>query len=745
MSVKTVQDLITALCEYPPRAPVMGTWEGQVKPLFVYRSVDGVVMVDADFEFYRPEFEDGTKKGVAFLSQVGRRRAYGAVNIPHAIDVNPGSPWMPPGLVEPTKIRVRFSKAERDVWRRRRRIPASDWTERHITVVSGPYEGSRWRNEVTPYLTGIMDASMHASTREVYICASPQTGKSMAVNNCIGCASDQAPGPAMFCYPDELTAKENTRDRILPMYRRSPRLRGYLTGRDDDEGILRVNLKHMPIYLAWARSASRLANKSIRYVVGDEIDKYPETAGAREAGPIDLLRKRKIAYRYNYKLWLTSTPTVESGPIWVAITQEAEFVFEYWVRCPECHERVLMHFDRTEPRGGIRWPEGERDPRRIESQDLARYQCDHCGALWDDHQRDRAVKAGEWRTRLDSEAREAGERPKSLRTVLEKDRPHRIGFHLPSWISPFVGLSQVAADFRRSLHDKNKLKDFQNGHKAEPWIPYEQERPEEQILALRDDRPRGVVPGNNVVAALTAGVDTQDDGFWYEIRAWSWGPELTSWQVRQGFVEKVTYDREGLSIDGFQVLSKILWEDVYPDPDGKEYGVELALQDAMGHRTAEVYEYARLNRGRLFATQGSPRQRAPINYSNQEFYPGSKKPIPGGVQLCQFNTTFWKNKLASKLEIDRSDPGAWLYHAETDEDWARQMCSEVPDEKGVWVQLGNRPNHGWDCSVLNLVAAEILGIRNWSREAEPKQPAPPPPADGGWLPGMELPGEEWLS
>jgi phage terminase large subunit GpA-like protein len=329
--------------------------------------------------------------------------------------------------------------------------------------------------------------------------------------------------------------------------------------------------------------------------------------------------------------------------------------------------------------------------------------------------------------------------------VLKEDRPQRIGFHLPSWVSPFVGLSQIAADFLRSRYDKNKLKDFMNAHKAEPWIPYEQEREESRILALRDDRPRGNVPGAGVVSCLTAGVDTQDNGFWYEIRAWGWGPELTSWQVRQGFVEKVDYNRDGDPVDGFQVLSRILWEDVYSDQDDKEYVVELVLQDAMGHRTAEVYEYARMNRGRLFATQGSPRQRAPIGYSNQEFYPGTKKPIPGGVQLCQFNVTFWKNKLAGKLEIDRNDPGAWLYHAETDEDWARQMCAEVLTEKGIWEQIGNRPNHAWDCSVLNLVAAEILGIKHWSREGQPKAAAPPPQPDDGWLPGVELPGDEWLS
>jgi len=90
----------------------------------------------------------------------------------------------------------------------------------------------------------------------------------------------------------------------------------------DDVATLQINLQHMPVYMAWAGSASRLANKPIRYIVLDEVDKYPD-AGKREAGPIKLAEKRKTTFRWDYKIWKISTPTVEQGPIWQALQNEA--------------------------------------------------------------------------------------------------------------------------------------------------------------------------------------------------------------------------------------------------------------------------------------------------------------------------------------------------------------------------------------------------------------------------------------
>lgn len=281
------------------------------------------------------------------------------------------------------------------------------------------------------------------------------------------------------------------------------------------------------------------------------------------------------------------------------------------------------------------------------------------------------------------------------------------------------------AAFFRGQADTNKLKDYLNSHAAEPWRIYAHERKEDKILALRDERPKGIVPNGDRVACLTAGVDTQDNGFWYEIRAWGWGMPMESWQIREGFV------------DSFDALTQRLFNSRYEDVDGNEYFVKFAVHDAMGTRTSEVYDFARLHRGQMLPFQGKGSLTQPVAYSNLSFYPGSNKKIPGGLVLLRADVNFFKNQLSGKLEIKQDDPGAWHYHSETTEEWARQMCAEVIDEKkSVWINPHERANHGWDCSVYNLVAAEVTGVKFMKpqkAQTTPRQSVVDDRKTNGWL------------
>jgi len=618
--------------------------------------------------------------------------------------------WIPADFPDPENFnfRFKFTGGEKKIMRKPRPIPASDWAERNRVLTMSSVPG-RWKNSTTPYLAGIMDAGFFKSVDTVIICAAPQTGKSECVNNCIGYAADRRPGSVLYIYPDEITARENSRDRILPMFTSSPRLKSYMTGLDDDASYLRIKLRHMQIYMGWARSAARLSNKPLPYVVFDETDKYPATAGKKEADPISLGEKRTRTFRSLRKIWKLSTPTTEDGPIWRALTTEAQVVFDYHVRCPVCGGVQLMRFE------NIKWPEDQRDPQRVKEGELAWYECEKCPARWTDEDRDDAVRRGEWRAR---------DKGLALMTYLTAHQPKAIGFHIPSWLSHFVSLSEVAARFLKGLNNKEALKDFLNADKAEPWKFYTREREEDRILALADDRPRGTVPGRGAVAALVAGVDTQDDGFYYEIRAFGWGMEKESWCVREGFVTT------------FDALRQVLWEDEYLDGDGNRYLVRFALQDAMGHRTAEVYDFVRGHRGRILPTKGEQRMNQPHAYSNIEYYPGTKKPIVGGVQLLRVNTQYYKNDLSNILEIAPADPGTWHYHADVTLDWALQMTAEHVNEKGVWECPSGRANHAWDCAVLCLAAADVIGVKHWKRpsaEEKTDKRMPEKTRPGGWI------------
>ncbi len=604
--------------------------------------------------------------------------------------------------------RFRFSPGERKVLRRRRPMPVSRWAEKHRIVHQSSIPG-RWHNEVTPYMAGVMDASFFPSVETVIVCKTPQTGGSEAIHNCVAYAVDRAPGPAMYVFPDRITAKENAQDRIAPMLEASPRLRTYLTGQADDTSSLRINLAHMTIYLGWSGSVSRLGNKPIRYLVLDELDKYQNPKN--EASSESLAEKRTTTWRRKRKIWKISTPTVEGGPIWRALTEEAQTVFDYWVRCPHCGVWQLMEFDR------IKWPQDEalkRDPEAVQARRLAWYECETCGSCWDDNDRDKAVRLGQWR------ARGTG---LELTAQLRAHRPAKVGFHIPAWLSYFVSLSEVAAAFLRWKKSGNRddLKNFMNQYKAEPWRAYDVQRTEDAVKALCDDRPRGVVPGPDAdgrprVAALVAGVDSQKRYFRYVIRAFGWGGEEESWLVQAG------------SVPTFAALERVLFRNVYRDREGTEHRVRLAVQDAMGTRTKDVYAFCAKHRGRLFPYQGKRTQATPVRYAPQEFYPGTKAKIPGGLVLWKVDTTFFKNDLAAKLQIAPDDPGAFHLHAGVTDEYTREMTTEYFDDKKLcWLCPEGKDNHFWDCEVMALVAAYELDLRNWKRPTpKPRQAARTP-------------------
>lgn len=385
--------------------------------------------------------------------------------------------------------------------------------------------------------------------------------------------------------------------------------------------------------------------------------------------------------------------------------RETQFIFSYFARCPDCgtHQAMTMQ--------NIRWEGGSAaDPVEVETSRLARYCCHACGSLWNDHQRNLAVQAGEWRglptrewpSRLDRLKK--GEHVAmvdavELFTLLRKEKPERIGFHTPAWISSFVSLSKSAAAFLRSQVSLEKLKDFQNNYAAEPWKAYRKEREEDRILALRDERPRGLVPAGGRISCLLGSADTQDDGFYYEIRAWGYGLSQESWCVREGFV---------VSLDD---LAEIFFKTLYQDAAGNKYLVQYATIDAMGHRTKEVYEFCSMNKGRIWPLKGEQTMTQPYAFTKIEVYPGTNKPIPGGVMLLRINTNFYKDDLSSRLAIHPTDPGAYHLHADYTEAWARQMCAEFVNEKGVWECPASTPNHGWDVAVYNLALADVCQVK----------------------------------
>lgn len=627
-----------------------------------------------------------------------------------------------------------------------KRVPPSHWAPKH-RVIMREGEPRAWRNETAAYQHGIMDAIMFPSVEHAAICKPPQSGLSEAVNTVIGTCIDVDPGDGIMVYPDDETKKLNFKDRIQPMIKRSRRLSRYLTGDEADLSGSRIRLQHMNLYAASAGSDSQLANKPCKYAVADEVDKYEQSKD--ETSAVLLTWKRTMSYRgCGRKMIELSSPTKESGTIWQDLFL-CQVIFHYWVRCPHCGSEQLMRF------GQIKWDgKSKADPAEMRAYNLAWYECEHCSRPWTDDDRDDAVRVGKWRASSNNHPLFTGKDAAlgdalgmELFEYLEKYQPVSIGFHFAAWVSPFVGLSECAAAFLLGLKDKIRYRDFCNGFEAVPWQDIRAERSEDVILALRDDRPRGMVPRGGVIAGLTAGVDTQDNGLVFEIRAWGWGFVEESWCVREGFlpIDWKTISPEDLQgrpwpyHPGFDQLRKVLWEDTYCDSDGVEYPVRLSIIDSGGHHTTEVYDFCRMHRSQIRPFKGEQRMSPVYKYSDLATYPGSNKKIPGGLQLLRADVTHYKDRLSDKLEVIPANPGAWRYHAETSKAWAREMTSEYKDPKtGYWVCPKGTPNHGWDTAVYNLIAVDILGLKMWRQEPVQAQATPVKVAVNPYTGGRQL-------
>ncbi len=635
--------------------------------------------------------------------------------------------WLPKYLVErcggSVSASFRFSDGERQVLHKRKPESPSVWTEKHRVLRLSSIPG-KWKHIFTPYLAPLMDAARYPGIEMIALCKAPQTAGSEAGFNLLGHAADHAPGPAMVVFPDKETAKDNARERILPMFEDSPRLRRHLTGSANDESSIRINLRHMAVHLGWSGSVSRLGNKPIRTLILDELDKYQDSRN--EASSEALAEHRTTTWEGRRLIVKISTPTTETGAIWVVFTEECHARFDWWVVCPECGTLQLMKFD------NIRWPEGTEDPEAVFLDDIVYYQCEHCDAHWNNADRDRAVRQGQWVERSSG---------LELFTHLKTHKVGKLGFHIPAWLSHFVPLAKIANAFLKwKKSDRLKdLKNFMNQFKAEPWSEQYASRDEDAILALCDDRPRGMVPGpvNGVprVAALIAGVDTQAAYFRYVIRAFGYGDEEESWLVQHG------------TAPTFKALDELLWRSVYKDPDGREHKVKVAVIDAMGApgRTKAVYAWCAKHR-RALPYQGKQAVQGVIAYTPITFFPdtkGAKVKIPGGVVLRRVDTTFFKSDLAEKLGVVPGDPGTFWLHANARKvkglampggilmDYAREMCAEVFNpETLAWENPKQRPNHFWDCEVMSLVGAWELGLRNKrppKSEQEKTVKAPPAP------------------
>ncbi len=602
---------------------------------------------------------------------------------------------------------VQLTQGEIDAWRRREPLTVSQWAERFRVVTDGPEQGP-WRNELTPYLVEPMDTWGQPRVRKVIVVGTDQSGKTQVLYNCWGYSQDYLQAWAMIIMADELTAGKIATDRLKPIIQESPALARLMTASPLDLSKNTLRLKGSITYMSWATSPVALATWPVECVFADEVDKWGGWKPTSQyADPVAQAEARTTTYLHTGKVLAVSTCTTETGPIWVQLMRCQE-IRVYMARCPDCGGLQIMR------QAQVKWPEeAAADPDHIWSEGLAWYECEHCGARWNEAKRKQATRLGAYRPhRWDSEER-------WWKPAQPKDTPISVGFHFSSFYSPFVPLGKIAAMIIKAKSDEAANHELHNTYLALPYRNERAPRVEDEILRLANpDLPPGLVPAGTL--ALVAVVDVQHNGFYFTVRAWypglDWQPgqDLEPHLVRHGFVES------------WSALQRVLFKDPYRDAAGRAYVISFGLVDSGdGTKSREVYDWCDKNPPMMPSKGVAPTMAQPYRVSSIATHPG--------LPLYVVNSNHYKNILAAKLTIAPFDPGAWMLHSDLKgdtpgalNDYARQMVAERRNDKGIWEQIPHRPNHYLDCEVGHLVAYDIAGIAFLEPETEEPEEEPQP-------------------
>ncbi len=555
------------------------------------------------------------------------------------------------------------------------KMTISEWADdRRFLSPESSAEPGKWNTGRLEYLRGIMDAVGDPSIHTVVIKTASQVGKTSALENVLGYHIDLDPAPILLVVPTLELADAYSKDRLKPMIRDCPVLLAKVGDPDLRNHDNRLRHKIFPgghLTLAGANSPASLSARPIRIVLGDEIDRWPVSAGD-EGDPLKLAAKRTEAFWNRRKVWC-STPT-RKGFSRIEREYEASDQRRFWVPCGHCGDYQLLMW------ASVRWE--SKQPK------TAVYVCEACGTVWDERDRRLAIELGEWRA--------------------EKETNGVAGFWLNGLYSPWTVLPEKVQEFLDAKGKPSLLQVFTNTFLAEEWEE-DAERINAHGLAERvtkEYEDGGVAPSG--VYVVTAGVDVQDDRL--EIERVGWGRGEESWSLDY----TILYGDPSTSML-WKDLDELLTTNTVTQ-DGRQIPVNATCIDTGGHHTQAVYRYVkrRVNR-KVYGIKGASKRGLAV------WPKRASKTNIGKIELWLIGVDAAKDEVYGRLKIDEPGEGFCHFPAGRDSEYFKQLTAERVEtryERGtpyrVYVKDPSVRNEALDCRVYAYAALEALNVR-WGR------------------------------
>jgi phage terminase large subunit GpA-like protein len=395
-----------------------------------------------------------------------------------------------------------------DVWESWRPPPDLrlwEWADRHA-VLSGESSAEPGNWHTYGFQRGIMDAITDARVEFISVMKSARVGWTKIINHTCGFHAHHDPCPISVVQPTLDDAEGYSKDEIAPMIRDTPVLSGlFADPRARDSGNTML-LKQFPggvLQLVGANSPRGFRRVTRRVMIFDEIDGYPQSAGA-EGDQYKLGVMRTLTF-WNRKILAGSTPTLESTSRIARLFEKGDQRY-YHVACPQCDHSQVLKF------GQLKWEKGK--PETVY------YLCEENGCRIEHHHKRGMIEDADRRQR-------AGE--PGIGWVASQPFNGHASFHIWAGYSyaPNATWAHLAAEWEACQGNVEELKTFVNTVLGETWKGKGDAPEWQRLYDRREDYALNTLP--NVPVILFAGADVQKDRIEVEIVAYSARSE--SWSI----------------------------------------------------------------------------------------------------------------------------------------------------------------------------------------------------------------------
>lgn len=567
-------------------------------------------------------------------------------------------------------------------------LTVTEWAERNRRLsAESAAEPGPWRTERTPYLRELMNAWTDPKVRHIVMVAASQVGKSEFLNNCIGYVIDQDPGSILFIHPTTIDAKEYSKLRIAPMIRDCPTLRVKVSdpkSRDSGNTILQKTYPGGILTMCGSTEAHALASKPIRYVLGDERDRWALSAG-NEGDPWGLAMARQTTF-YNAKSGEASTPTVKNASAIEA--SYATGTMERWKSCcPHCGEYHEIRW------ADIRFDYDEKliaGSKTYKVRDIY-YICPGCGCISTELE----MKNAPARWEADNpDAYEQGTR----------------SFWLNAFVSKWASWESIILKYLEAIGNSRKMQVVYNTCFGELWEDRGDLQDEDSLMARREEYHAELPDG---VLVLTAGVDTQDDRMEYEIIGHGHFGE--TWGIEKGLIMGRPDDDAT-----WAKLDEMVFDRVLHFENGIGLKMSMSFVDEGGHFTQDVRLRCRERIGKkVFCIKGMPGPDKPYTAPPKQMKIVVKGRIIGKCWQYQLGVDAGKQIIMDNLAVQT--PGSKYCHFPRRDDYGSAFFAGLLSERLVYKQNKRQPWQ-WE-KIPGHERNEVLDCRNYAMAAFKALPA----------------------